>query len=350
VPAHAIGYKNWPIRLDRSVLVVHNGFALVRDRVSFTLPVSARLGQNWVTMELGQRGPNWVNSCIPWLYGQLAPPLKPITGGTGELLIWFVANEGAAVQVVHGAQCSWYGQYGHGDYINLQKHIWAPLTGTWNPDDAVGFATLLYPHAPDEAVPAAALAARIQTVQHDATATTLRIATPSATYLLLVNNTLADRPLGAFVVDAEAAVLTLTNEVPTRLSLWHVSHVQLGERVLLAGDARIDLSTTTFGPGTLRVWTEPTPIRWRTGPGGVPEAEVRLTVHCVDSVTNAPVGGTVIGSDPGNVFALPTNLPQQVWLHKVPSREGGAGDPIVYDDPQAQVIALGYPPVTVVVS
>lgn len=58
-PNLACGYKNWPVRLDRSVVFVNNQFAVVRDVMTPTLPVAAQIGQNWVVGNFGPTvGPN----------------------------------------------------------------------------------------------------------------------------------------------------------------------------------------------------------------------------------------------------------------------------------------------------
>ncbi|MGH7866295.1 MAG: hypothetical protein ACREP9_01395 [Candidatus Dormibacteraceae bacterium] len=243
-PPRAIGYKNWPVRLDRSVLFINNSYALVRDRVHFSLNVSARVGQNWIIDNVDPPGPNWVNIRIPLLYGhpfKERPPLAPIEGGDEELLIWMVPDGVAKLQVVKGPRDSWYGPY----YINLPNRVWSPRSGNWTKGKELAFATLLLPHAPSDR--AAQLAATIKSLRHDNDATVIQVDRAGSTRVLAVNNGNSEVSVGPFVVKAEAAVLTVVNGKPARLSAWRATRMALQNRALLDVAVATDISITNFG-------------------------------------------------------------------------------------------------------
>jgi hypothetical protein len=246
-PPHAIGYKNWPVRVDRSVLFVNNAFTLVRDLISFSLDASAVVGQNWITGDnMDTPGPNWVNTRIPVLYGHPyeTPPLAPVEQGNGELLIWIVPDGAATMQVVHGPRNSWFGNY----YINLPNRVWSPRAGDWKQGQQLPYATLLMPHPPS--VPAADLATAIDVIRHDQTATILHIRSGSASRILAVSNQRAAIDVPPFMLNAEAAVVTFSNGVPSRLSAWRISKLTMGGATLLDLPDPADISITDFRPGT----------------------------------------------------------------------------------------------------
>ncbi len=138
-PHQAAGYRNWPVRLDRSIVFVNNQFAVVRDVMTPTLTVSAQIGQNWVVGNMGPTvGENWVNV---WTrnplsgYYYAAKPTEdggftggaPIYTAQRDLLIWFAPRTGGMMQLVQGPGKSWYGDY----FQNLPNRVWYPRTGEW---------------------------------------------------------------------------------------------------------------------------------------------------------------------------------------------------------------------------
>jgi hypothetical protein len=246
-PPRAIGYKNWPARLDRCVLFVNNSYALVRDRVQFSLNVTATVGQNWTMDQMDPPGLNWANIRIPLLYGSLAtkPPLAPIEGGAGELLIWMVPDGVNKLQVVKGPRNSWYSPK-NPEYINLPNRVWSPRSGNWTKGQELAFATLLLPHAPADR--AAQLAASIKSLRHDNEATVIQVGNAGSSRILAINNGNSEVSVGPFGVKAEAAVLTVVNRQPARLSAWRATRVVLHNSTLLDVATPTDISITNFGP------------------------------------------------------------------------------------------------------
>ena len=90
-PEQAIGYRNWPVRLDRSVVFANQRFTVVRDRLVFTAQADAMLGQNWTFGEMSLPGTHWVNVWTPqelngW-FGQTVGQSQPgarAHGGAGS--------------------------------------------------------------------------------------------------------------------------------------------------------------------------------------------------------------------------------------------------------------------------
>ncbi len=229
-PERALGYKNWPVRLDRCVLFVNNQFAVVRDVVSPILPVRAQMGQNWTFGGLGPTaGANWVNTFIPKLYGfpYTNPPKAPVDFARRDLLIWFVPHKDAVMQIVDGATHSWYGNC----YINLTRRAWYPRIGDWQPGRPQAFTTVLLPHAP-MANPET-LAATIGALFDTPDATALQVVDGATSRLILLNTGGKPVALGPLATDAEAALLTLVNGKPAHLSAWRATTIKLNGRPLL---------------------------------------------------------------------------------------------------------------------
>ncbi|OPZ86893.1 MAG: hypothetical protein BWY76_00735 [bacterium ADurb.Bin429] len=237
-PEKAIGYKNWPVRLDRCVLFVNNRFAVVRDVMHPILPVRARMGQNWVFGAAGPTmGDNWINTYIPKLYGfyYTNPPVAPVDFDQRDLLIWFAPRADTAMQVVDGYTHSWYGNL----YINLTRRVWYPREGEWLPGQPQAFTTVLLPHAP---MPdPERLAATISSVLDTPETAILQVADGDTTRLIVLNTGGKLVAAGPLTTDAEAALLTLVKGKPTHLSAWHAATVKLGRKTLLSARTPRDL-------------------------------------------------------------------------------------------------------------
>lgn len=234
----AIGYQNWPVALDRSVLFVHDCCTLVRDRVTFTPfsdstvdePVSAVVGQNWMIGTVAGQGSDWVDSAITTLYHTKIPggPSKddqPVTVGDRRLLLRFVGLQAAQRQSMQLVPLAERGCYP--DYRNLQTRAWAPLKDAWHPNQSpLAFATLLVPHLPD--ADATALAASITTLRHDKDATVIQMITEPNRLFAAIQNTAASLAVGPILTDAEAVVVTLRRSgLGGHVSVFHATDVRL---------------------------------------------------------------------------------------------------------------------------
>ncbi|MHB9131634.1 MAG: hypothetical protein ACYDBB_11170 [Armatimonadota bacterium] len=237
-PEKAIGYKNWPVRMDRCILFVNNQFAVVRDVANFILPACAQLGQNWIFDQLGPTiGNNWVNVWIPRLYGfpYTNPPRKPVDFAQRDLLIWFAPQKDAVLQIVDGPTNSWYGN----SFINMPRHVWYPRTGDWQPGQPQAFTTVLLPHKPIE--DPENLAATITALQDTPDATVLKVTSGDTVRLIIMNTSGKPVTAGPLVTDAESALLTLVKGKPTHVSAWHATKVTLGKKTLLTSKQPKDL-------------------------------------------------------------------------------------------------------------
>jgi hypothetical protein len=220
-PEKAIGYRNWPVRLDRSVLFVHNQFVVVRDVAKFLLRVKAQMGQNWVVGEIGPSvGTNWVNVWTPQLFGYpySTPPKAPMDTAHRDLLIWFVPHKEAVLQVVDGPKnSSYYGNY----YINLTRRVWYPRTAEWRPEEPQAFTTVLLPHLP--VAQPAKLAAAITALEDSPESTILMVTVGDTSHMIVLNSSGKQITAGDLQTDAEAALLTSLKGKPTHFSAWNAT-------------------------------------------------------------------------------------------------------------------------------
>jgi hypothetical protein len=239
LPEKAIGYRNWPARLDRSLLFVNNQFTVVRDVLMPTLPVKAQLGPNWTFGELGAAGTNWVNTWMPkviYEYGSLTRPteLQP-----RDLLIWFVPQKDNALVVEKETtprkQIEAYYVPANG-HINLPFRAWYQRTVDAQPGQPQAFTTVLLPHAPG--MDAAKLAAAITTLRDDAGVTAVQVKGNDATRIVLLNSTGKPVTLGKLTTDAESALITITKT--THVSVWHATKATYGKTVVLNSKAPKD--------------------------------------------------------------------------------------------------------------
>lgn len=251
----AIGYKNWPVRVDRSVVFTHNQaglrqFTVVRDVVTPTLEVPAMVGPNWTFGELGAVGPNWVNVWMPktlngW-FGSLRQGadgswerLSPITTAARDLLIWFVPQAGATLQIEKLNQDrSGYDCYvpANSD-INLQLRAWYHRTGTWPAGKPVAFTTVLIPHEPTG--DGCEFGAGISVVRDGPEGTILSCKEGNTERLVILNSGGKPVSVGALEIEAEAAIVTYLNGKRTHLAGWGVKSVRLGEETLFRSTQRV---------------------------------------------------------------------------------------------------------------
>ena len=239
----AIGYKNWPVREDRSVVFTHDQpglqqFTVVRDVITPTLQVPAMVGPNWTFGELGQAGTNWVNVWTPkvlngWFGSLQKMPdgslyrLAPITTAARDLLIWFAPHGEATLQIEKLNQ----DRSGDDSYVPLNSDLNLPLraryhrTGTWEAGKPVVFTTVLMPHAPT--ANACSLAAGISVVRDGPETTILWFREGDTERLVILNSGGKTVNVGAIVFDGEAAVVTYVQGRRAHFSGWGAKFVAL---------------------------------------------------------------------------------------------------------------------------
>lgn len=243
-PNQACGYRNWPVRLDRSIVFVNNQFSVVRDVMIPTLAVKAQVGQNWVVGNFGPTvGPNWVNvwarNPLSGYYYSAAPqPDGSFTGGAPiftaqrDLLIWFAPRADGMMQLVQGAGKSWYGDY----FQNLANRVWYPRTADWEAGKPVAFTTVLLPHIP--MADPAELAERISLIKDTPEVTAVQVKDAAGgSRTIVMNSSGRTVTVGTLTTDAEA-VLIARSGGKTTVSAWHATVVKYdGKELRKAGEA-----------------------------------------------------------------------------------------------------------------
>ncbi|MHB9134229.1 MAG: hypothetical protein ACYDBB_24430 [Armatimonadota bacterium] len=234
----AIGYNNWPVRLDRSVLFVNNKFSVVRDVTTWLLPAASQMGQNWTFGELGSCGANWLNVWAPKImdghYSYLTPKggfYSPVETAPQDLLIWYAPSAEATLQIekILGDR-STTDQYKKAHY-NAPLRAWYTRTGEWKPDAPQAFTTVLYPHAPG--TDATALAASIGMLQDTSGLTVLQVKDGTKILLVIMNSSGEAVTVGDLTTDGEAAIITLEGKKATHLSVWQAKKATYRGRTLL---------------------------------------------------------------------------------------------------------------------
>ncbi|MHB9134230.1 MAG: hypothetical protein ACYDBB_24435 [Armatimonadota bacterium] len=247
----AIGYKNWPLRLDRSVLFVNNQFVVVRDVTNWIVPASAQMGQNWTFGELGSAGPNWVNVWMPKFlnghYGALVnvngrnARLSPVENAPRDLLIWYAPKPDGAMVIEkllrERSELDCYVPMNSD--MNLPLRSWYTRTGEWKPEEPQAFTTVLMPHAPG--MDAAKLASSLATLQDTAEYTILQVRDGDTVRVIIMNTSGQPVSVGNLTTDAESAILTLVKGKPVHISAWHATKVTLGGKKLLEKKLAEDL-------------------------------------------------------------------------------------------------------------
>ena len=248
----AIGYKNWPMRLNRSVLFVNNKFTVVRDEPNFLIPVVARIGPNWTFGEMGCLGTNWVNVWMPKVLNAAnggvtydknseLHHLKSISTAPKDLLIWFSPDQDSVLQIekLHRERTlnpvyipAVPSPNGSSNaYINLPMRAWYTYSNYWPRGVRKTFTTVLMPHDPMTLGNLQQLVDRIKTVQDDGQVTALTIADDTSVYLIVMQTAnvrarvAANLPLSGQLinlqVDGEATLLTCNHDgTPIHVSTW----------------------------------------------------------------------------------------------------------------------------------
>ena len=244
-PHLACGYKNWPVRLDRSIVFVNNQFAVVRDVMIPTVACQAQVGQNWVVGNFGPTvGANWVNvwtrnPLSGYYYSAVPTPDGKFTGGAPiftaqrDLLVWFAPRADGVMQLVQGAGYSWYGHY----FQNLANRVWYPRTGEWEPGQPQAFTTVLLPHVP--VADPGPLADRISLIKDTPEVTAVQVQDAAGgSRTLALNSSGKTVTVGTLTTDAEAVLITRAAGKRATLSAWHATSVQYnGKEVYKAGTA-----------------------------------------------------------------------------------------------------------------
>jgi hypothetical protein len=235
-PRKAVGYRNWPVQLKRSVLFVHDKFTVVRDVVRFLQPIHARLGQNWVIGEVGKdRGEHWLDVRTPEVFGYpfSDPPKARMALAGGNLLIWFAPRRATGAELVEGPRNSWYNK----NYINLPNRVWDPLEGTWSTNQELSFVTVLYPHGANEEGRDAA--ARIELRHDEPEAAAILIRTRGANYVIFFGRPGHEITIGDLRTDAEAAIVS-SEPSGVRFASWGATRSSWKDIELKAGPGMVD--------------------------------------------------------------------------------------------------------------
>ncbi len=254
----AIGYKNWPVREDRSVVFLHDKpglrqFTVVRDVITPTIEVPAMLGPNWTFGELGQAGTNWVNVWMPkvlngWFGSLQKMPdgslykLAPITTAARDLLIWFVPQGEATLQIekLHQDRSGYDCYVPLNSDINLRLRAWYWRTGTWSAGQPQAFTTVLMPHAP--IADAGPLAESITVLSDKPETTALRVKEGDTERLVILNSGGKRANVGSIVFEGEAAVVTYLKGRRTHFSAWKTKFISLDNTPFFRSEkpARVD--------------------------------------------------------------------------------------------------------------
>ena len=248
----AIGYKNWPMRLDRSVLFINNRCVVVRDLTEWLTPASAEMGPNWTFAELGSAGPNWVYVWMPKIlnghYGSLVERegrltrLAPVETAARDLLIWYAPKQGGVLTIEkllrERSELDCY--VPANSDLNMPLRAWYTQKGEWTPEHRQAFTSVLMPHAPQ--ADAAALAAGMTVLQDTPEATALRIAADDAVYTVVMTTPGKTATVGALTTDAEAVLIAQTKGKPGRISAWHATALTYEGKELLKSRRPRDLS------------------------------------------------------------------------------------------------------------
>ena len=228
----AIGYRNWPMRLDRSFLFVNNTFTVVRDVADFQLPAAAQMGPNWTFGELGSAGTNWVNVWVPKVLFAYGTRLRPVETAPRDLLIWSAPKPDGTLVIEKllrertGIDCYTPAN----SLMNLPMRAWYTRTRTWQPGKPQAFTTVLMPHKPT--VDAAALAATISIVKDTADSTALKVADGDTVTLIVLAAPGKTVTVDRLALEAEAVMLITVKGEPRHLSAWQARRVTLDGKVL----------------------------------------------------------------------------------------------------------------------
>ena len=256
-PEQAIGYRNWPVRLDRSVVFANQRFTVVRDRLVFTAQAEALLGQNWTFGEMSLPGTHWVNVWTPqelngW-FGQTVGQanLAPVSTAAKDLLIWFAPQADARLEVERLNRSRfqlYYDQAGQlvetlpdPSHVNLPMRAWYYRTGTWQPGSTLAFTTVLLPHDPTVSAPG--LAQTIDMVADTSDYTVIRVLDlrEDAVRLVVINTSGGTVHVGRLATDAEAIILTYQHGQAVHCSGWHATQITYAGQTMTSAKAATDV-------------------------------------------------------------------------------------------------------------
>jgi hypothetical protein len=264
-PEQAIGYRNWPARLDRSVVFANHRFTVVRDRIAFTAQADALMGQNWTFGQMGLPGTHWVNVWTPkelngW-FGQTVGQdnLAPVHTAAKDLLIWFAPQADAMLEVERLNRQRFVLSYDQNTgeivekdpsplHVNLPMRAWYHRQGTWSPGSTQAFTTVLLPH--DPTVSALELAKTIETVVNTPDYTAVRVLdlTDDSVRLVLINTSGGMVKVGPFETDAESGIVTYQHGKAAHFSAWHATKLAYAGHPIASAKAPTDVDVAWAPP------------------------------------------------------------------------------------------------------
>ena len=137
-------YQHMPVVYTRDVLFCKQGFAVVKDRVTFQTMMKVRVGPCFQTRCLGpQCGTNWFNTYFDQLYytglGQ-GGGVQSIRNPAWDLLVYFSPRADRRHTVTN--------QYKENVWRNAPVRVRQTWSGLARPGQQVVFTTVLLPHVP----------------------------------------------------------------------------------------------------------------------------------------------------------------------------------------------------------
>ena len=124
-------------------------------------------------------------------------------------------------------------------HLNLQRRVWMPRSGHWEPGKPQAFTTVLLPH--DPVADPAVLAATIAVLRDTPEATLLQVKDGDTVRTIVLNTAGKPVTVETLTTDAEAALLTAVHGKPTHLSAWHATQATLDGKKLLSSSKAKDL-------------------------------------------------------------------------------------------------------------
>ena len=197
------------------------------------------MGQNWCVGEIGRTlGTHWVNTWTPkTIYGSIVGPYQPMTSAPRDLLIWFAPTPEATMEVIDRRNVLDYVNA----HLNLQRRVWMPRSGHWEPGKPQAFTTVLLPHAPE--IDAAKLASNILVIKDTPGCTALQVTLDGILYLAVLNTSGKPVAAGKLETDAESALVTFANG-KIHVAAWHATTVCFNKQSLLSTTKPKDMDRT----------------------------------------------------------------------------------------------------------
>ncbi len=222
---HAIGYKNWPVVMDRLVVLVADMGAVVRDIMTFQLPVEAQVGQNWIIGDILAQDPagSWIIHHVPTMSNAEYPNTNPsIETGPDNLLVWMNTSDGAPIQTLPLRPCN------PAYHLNLTRRAWQPVRKTWSSASRHTMTSVLIPLDPT-----IGSAGSIPPITADPQNGNLTIhMNPDQSYFVFLESPSREFTFEDANFTCEAAVIVAKKDKPTRLYGWQVTHLTVGQTVL----------------------------------------------------------------------------------------------------------------------